>query len=352
MANHIFFAPASSGKTAYVLDLARQTAVSGQEVRICLPTALQAHAWRRRLAAAGGAIGIHVLTFDKLVTACLNAANEAYTQLSEPVQYRLLRTVIDQLPLEHYAPLVAKSGFVQVCQQLITELKSALVTPEAFTVAVSQLDDATPRLRELADIYTAYQNQLRAQGWADRVGLHWLALEALRERALSACRDWPLLIVDGFDDFTPSQLALLTLLAERVNSCVITLTQADLVDYPRYQRTAERTAAALGVTPQPLPYTDQDSGRHPALRRLSQRLFAPPTAEFEDSEVVFGAAAVTLWEAADRPAEARRLTLAQAAHHLGWPFPRSGGAAGPRHYPLLPLYPAGSRRVWLAGPSG
>lgn len=305
MVKHIFHAPAASGKTTYVLNLARQTAVSGQEVRICLPTGLQAEAWRQQLATAGGAFGVHVLTFDKLVTACINAAGEAYTQLSDPVQYRLLRTVIARLPLKHYAPLVAKSGFIQVCQQLITELKSALVTPEDFAAAITQIDNNTPRLRELADIYTSYQNQLRTQGWADRVGLHWLAVEALRERAPDACRDWPLLIVDGFDDFTSSQMALLTLLANRVDSCVVTLTQAAETSYPRYQRTAEMVAAALHVTPRPLPETAPDSTRHPALQHLAQRVFAPPTAEFEHSEAVPGEAVVTLREVADRPAEAR-----------------------------------------------
>ena len=40
-----------------------------------------------------------------------------------------------------------------------------------------------PRLRELAQIYAAYQARLQAQGWADRAGLGWLAVEALEERA-------------------------------------------------------------------------------------------------------------------------------------------------------------------------
>src|SRR5690606_10991180 len=103
MSRHLVLAPAASGKTAYMLHLARQTAGSLQhEVRVCVPTGLQAQSWRQRLAAAGGSLGVHVLTFDRLVATCLNEAHEAYTELSPPVQYRLLRTVIDQLPLPHY----------------------------------------------------------------------------------------------------------------------------------------------------------------------------------------------------------------------------------------------------------
>lgn len=302
MSKYIFFSLAAGGKSSYALGLAHQTAVSGQEVRICVPTGLQAQAWRQRLAAAGGAFGVHVFTFDRLVAACLNAAREAYTQLSDPVQYRLLRTVIDQLPLHHYAPLQAKPGFIQVCQRLITELKSALITPAAFATAVSPLD-ITPRLTELADIYGRYQHQLRTENWADRVGLHWLAVEALRDRAPDACRDWPLLIVDGFDDFTSSQLQLVTLLANRVGSCIFTLTQA-AVRYPRYQRTIEKVAVALNVTPQPLPVAAPPSASHPALRHLAQHLFARPIADPNGSQID-ATAVVTLLEVADRAAEAR-----------------------------------------------
>ncbi len=36
-----------------------------------------------------------------------------------------------------------------------------------------------PRLAELARIYAAYQDRLAAEGWADRAGMAWLALETL-----------------------------------------------------------------------------------------------------------------------------------------------------------------------------
>mgnify|MGYP000022350862 CR=1 FL=1 len=68
-------------------------------------------------------------------------------------------------------------------------------------------------LGELAQIYAAYQARLQAQGWADRAGLGWLAVEALEERAPEVARDWPLLVVDGFDNFTSVQLAMLGVLA-------------------------------------------------------------------------------------------------------------------------------------------
>ena len=93
-------------------------------------------------------------------------------------------------------------------ENLIGELKTARIWPDTFIKAVATLGDE-PRLRELALVYAAYQERLQAQGWADRAGLGWLAVEALEERAPNVAQDWPLLVVDGFDNFTPVQLALL-----------------------------------------------------------------------------------------------------------------------------------------------
>ncbi|MCB8943070.1 MAG: exodeoxyribonuclease V subunit gamma [Ardenticatenaceae bacterium] len=306
----LLLAPPAQGKTAYVLNLARETAVSQlTEIRICVPTALQARAWRERLAAAGGAIGIHILIFDDLVTACLNEAGQTYTKLSDPVQYRLLRQVIEQQPLSHYAALKAKPGFIQVVQRLITELKASRIYPADLAQAVSQLD-GEPRLRELADIYTAYQTHLQAQGWADRMGLHWLAVEALTDHAPAACRHWPLLIVDGFDDFTPIQLALLQLLAQRVGEFIITLPHSETAVYPRYQRTRREVEQALGISGRLLPATPL--AVDPSLHHLAQHLFV-----LDGRAAAANGEALTLCEAPD-PASEVRAALRWLKQRIVW----------------------------------
>ncbi len=300
MPTHLYYAPAAKGKTSYAVDLARKTAASlTAEVRICVPTSLQAHAWRKRLAKAGGAIGVRVLTFDELVATCLDLAGETYTQLSEPVQYRLLRAIIDRLPLTHFAPLKNKPGFIQLLQQMITELKFAQIEPAAFQETTYKLGNE-PRLTELATIYHHYQAQLQEQGWADRVGMYWLATESIAERAPQVGRNWPLLIVDGFDDFTPIQLTMLKLLSGRVSEMVITLTQSDTVDYPRYNRTRQEIEAAMGVRCLPLPDSHNKIGRLPELAHLATNLFTQNTTSIPKDQ-----SAIDLIEASDRTAEVR-----------------------------------------------
>ena len=266
MTTQLFLAPAAAGKTAYILDLVQGAAQDLQATpKVVVPTYLQARAWRRRMAEAGGTIGVRVLTFDRLYAECLDAAGEAYTELSEPVQYRLIRAMVDNLQLDHYAPLVAFPGFIQVLERLIGELKAARIHPDDFAQAVAGMG-GEPRLRELAQIYAAYQERLQLQGWADRAGLGWLAVEALEERAPQVGGDWPLLVVDGFDNFTSVQLALLQVLASRVGKTIITLTgTSDGRERPlvhrRFDETRKKLEAALGVQGSPDPGTGIAPGR-------------------------------------------------------------------------------------------
>lgn len=302
MSMHLYLAPAACGKTAYVLKRVRDTAYGlGATPRVVVPTHLQVRAWRRRLAEAGGAIGVRLLTFDRLYAECLNAAGEVYTELSEPVQYRLIRAIVDSLPLAHYAPLTDRPGFVQVLQELMGELKAARAWPEDFARAIVALGDE-PRLRELAQVYAAYQDQLQAHSWADRAGLGWLAVEALGERAPDVARDWPLLVVDGFDNFTPVQLALLEALANRVGELIITLTGAVEGSQPRqvhrrFNQTRRRLEAALDVRAEALP--EPASLQAPALAHLEAHLFE------SQANQVDGTAWVELIEAPDRAGEVR-----------------------------------------------
>ena len=302
MSVNILLAPAVAGKTAYVLDLAREAAQDlNATPRVVVPTHLQVRAFRRRLAESGGAIGVRVSTFDRLYAEVLGVAGEAYTELSDAVQHRLIRAIVDELPLAHYASIRGRPGFIHIVADLIRELKAARIWPETFSDAVASLGDE-PRLTELGRVYGAYQEHLQTRSWADRPGLGWLAVEALEERAPDIGADWPLLIVDGFDSFTPVQLALLQVLAKRVGKLIVTLTGA--VDHPerklvhnRFAKTRRVVEESLGVPATPLPALRT---RHaPPLTHLEANLFRSDAGQIE------GAGAIDLIEAPSRAAEVR-----------------------------------------------
>jgi ATP-dependent helicase/DNAse subunit B len=145
-----YLAPAAAGKTWYVLQRVREAARGlASTPRVVVPTQLQVRAWRRRLAEAGGAMGVRVLTFDGLYAECLTAAGEVYTELSDPIQYRLIRQIVDDLQLDYFAPITDRPGFFHILLKTIAELKAARIRPEELSKAVADLG-GEPRLGELA----------------------------------------------------------------------------------------------------------------------------------------------------------------------------------------------------------
>jgi ATP-dependent helicase/DNAse subunit B len=276
---------------------------------------LQSAAWKERLAEAGGALGVNVLTFGQLYRALLRATGEASTLLDDALQHGLLRSTVHGLHLEHYASLIDKPGFAVLLHGMIAELKAARIGPQSFAVAVAKLGDE-PRLRELVWIYAAYQEQLRANRWADEEELGWLALRALEDDPQLAS-DWSLLVVDGFDNLTTVQLDFLRLATPRARETFITLSGA--VDGPerglvqrRFLATRRALEGALGVRAEALPDGGTESRRtgsggerrEEALAHLERSFFVSQAAAYVPSEPGEGQA-VTLIAAADRAGEVR-----------------------------------------------
>ncbi len=308
MTTHLYLAPAASGKTTYLVVQARSLSKGlATTPRVVVPTQLQARAWQRRLAENGGALGVRVGTFHMLYRDILRAAGEVYVLLTNPIQYRLLRTLIASAPLHYYAPLRTRPGFAQVVHDLVRELKAGGVYPDAFTHAVQAMGGA-PRLLEIAHLYTAYQARLQESRWADFAGLGWLAAEALAQHREVGC-DWSHLFVDGFDDLTSVQVEVLRQLVGRVDDLTLTLTGSPdnaprALVHRRFNRTRQRLETTLDVNAEPLPPVPPNPNRVPSTRapvlvHLEAKLFKRDAVRQPAGD------AVTLIAAPDREAEAR-----------------------------------------------
>ena len=280
MPTHLLLAPAGHGKTRYAIDRIRAVLASEPlaPVAVILPNQTRVAEFRRRLAAAGGALGVNLFTFHTLYAELLTRAGEPKARLLEPVQVQLLRTIVDQLwregSLRHYASLRAKPGFVAVLRDTIQELKRARVFPKEFFSAVKGLG---PRIEELAAIYNAYQDWLLREDWADPEGQGWLAAIALDEHP-DLGRELRLLVVNGFDEFNPTQLVVLTLLARHARETLITLTgdpQRSRLAHRRFHRAQEALTTALDLEIETLA-TDAEAPRDlPALAYIENNLFEP-----------------------------------------------------------------------------
>ena len=135
--------------------------------------------------------------------------------LADPLRSHLLRLLVHDLcergEIRYYAALRDKPGFIAALRNTIEELKRARIFPEDFAASASGMG---PRLEEIARLYSAYQGWLQTQHWADNEGHGWLAAIAL-EADPGLGTDTRLLAVTGFDEFNPTQLAVLSLLGRR-----------------------------------------------------------------------------------------------------------------------------------------
>jgi len=225
MALSLFTSPAGAGKTQYVIEQIQKlcAAKSLPRILILLPTRAQTNAFRERLGkSARPLFGVTLADFYALYHSILDSAATLPRGLSEAARYRVLRALLQRLArageLTYLAPIADKPGLINVVAEIIAELKEGCVPP----ARLSELA-LTPRVRDLARIYAAYQDFLRAHELADHQGFGWLALAAL-EAQPQLCADYDYVAADGFDELNFTQLQVLKALAARLTRLDVTLT--------------------------------------------------------------------------------------------------------------------------------
>ena len=271
----LIIGPPSSGKThrciMRVLEIQREKPMV--PIWVVVPDRYQAHAFRRRLGAAGGAIGVHVGTFGHLYNEILWSAKKPIPVASAPVIHRFIRAALQKVQseqgLKHYAPIAEMPGFLRALRSTFAELKLARVWPEVF---LDLAKEHNPALAEIAWIYTEYQLKLGEIEWADPEGVNWLAAEAL-ESDSSLFTHCPILVVDGFDSFEGAQRSALGLLSQRVPELLVTLPGT----YPmvrtahrRFAKTLEQLSRDVPVEVDTLPV---ESRLPPVLAHIEKSLF-------------------------------------------------------------------------------
>jgi ATP-dependent helicase/nuclease subunit B len=293
-------APPASGKTQWAVNRIGEVLKAERlaVVWVIVPDRLQAHAFRSRLALGGGALGAQVGTFGDVYSEVLERAGVPTPVVSNAVTQRLLQTVLDELAragrLEHYQPLARSRGFAHTLRERFAELKRARVTPEEFLLQVRGED---PGLGELSLIYQAYQARLHQLRWADPEGVSWLAVEAL-ERNPRLLADWRLVVLDGFDDFNPTQLKALELLGQQAAELLVTLPGIPIparAVHQRFRRSLGELQRVLKPQLQPL---DNVPFLPPGLAELERLLL-------ERSHETFASGRVHLVEAQSPGQEAR-----------------------------------------------
>jgi len=310
MSSRLLLAPAGHGKTEYIVQRIRKTLSDEplEPVLVIVPNAIQAAGFRQRLVAAGGALGVEVHTFRTLYAEVLTRAGQPLPLLTDPVRIRLLRAIVDDLcergSIQHYAALRDRPGFINLLRNGIEELKRARIFPADFVEATR---DLSPHLSEVALIYNEYQEWLQRNDWADNEGRGWLAAIAL-ESSPELLSETRFLAVSGFDEFNPTQLAVLSLLAKRASETIITLTgdleRPQRPSQRRFQRAQGAIISSLGIEPEMMNSTSMLTL---SIARVESSLFETTRPELanEKSEITNPQSEIDFIEAQTRAAEVR-----------------------------------------------
>jgi ATP-dependent helicase/DNAse subunit B len=291
----LLLAPVGAGKTEaaiqHLLTLTAQQPFA--RAWVLLASERQIYSFRQRMVAAGGGrrvfFNAEFFNFYALYEHLLDAAGAPQRCLDTAARYSLLRrllaTLHQEAPFAVFDRIATLPGFARLAADFIFELKQNLIGADDFEAAAQ-----TDKDRDLARLYRAYQAYLKQHNLVDREGEGWLALDELRALP-SLATDVDLLIVDGYDQFTPLQARLLALLAGRARETFITLTtvpEREQTIGRRFERARVRLVdafadAGVGLTAAP---TTNDDDRHPALTRLLSQIFRRDSQPTPASEAV------------------------------------------------------------------
>jgi ATP-dependent helicase/nuclease subunit B len=268
--------PANAEKAGFVLGAYR--AALEDEPILVVPTFADVDHYRRELATAGAVFGVRVVAFSGLMREIARRAGLGGRPLSRLARERVAAAAIARVELTALAASADTPGFVQALLRLVTELEEQRIEPGRWWAAMRAWGEREPAraayAEELARLYGAYRDGLRAIERRDRVLHDQAALDALR---LEPAR-WgatPVLLY-GFDDLQPLQRdAIETLAVHAAAPVTVSLAyEPGRVAFAGRGQTFQELMA-LGPEHVELPARAEHYER-PALHALERTLFEPP----------------------------------------------------------------------------
>ncbi len=280
----VLVGPAGIGKTRFLLEnFSRLVQESDnpfrQDVLLILPTAEH----RERMVdlmlrkEGSGFFGERVTTLSRLMKEFLKAGDLSW---ATDVERRFLLTeILAEKGGAYFQEVATFPGFLEKMNDFVGELKESLISLEEFRKGVGKLKKSFPDTAEkyetLLAIYETYERRLTALGYRD----HRDALSLLKEIPSEKKGKTSLfrhLFLDGFFDFSPSQLEFLRWLSERSERVTLTLS----VDPSRkaeglFEVPLEtlKELEALGFEVVPFEGKTNERATSPELRQIEKNLF-------------------------------------------------------------------------------
>ena len=224
--------PPGCGKTEemlsrYVADVQH----GGFDVAVLIvPSARVARRVSRRLLTEGefdGLADARIFTFPDLAESLLRASHLEARELTTLQQELVMRQVVAEVEAEDGLSVLGASvhtpGLVRALLGFIEELKRAAIRPAEFTEGLRVAGLQRPLDEDLCAVYARYQEVLAERRLYDAAGKFWEARDLLEAGRMDPLGEMKTLYVDGFADFTTTQLQVLGHLAAFAQTTMMSL---------------------------------------------------------------------------------------------------------------------------------
>jgi ATP-dependent helicase/DNAse subunit B len=215
---------------------------------------------------ATGMLGAPFKTFDQFASDILEQEGDCAETLSDFQRGLLVQEVVQDLReaggLGPFDAACATPGFSAHVLRIITQLKQAGIDHNQFAEAIKTRPHASGFDPIVSAVYKGYQKAVIETEVYDRVGVIWQAETFARNRTPVALSTVDALILDTFDDFTPSELRLIDALRVHVSELVFGFSfnvgDASYEDLYALPRATSRRVCTIFDVPFPEPCEEKD----------------------------------------------------------------------------------------------
>ena len=243
----VLIAGAACGKTIEVLKriYSELSTAELKKIWVVLPDRRQVNSLRTNLISRGNLLGVAIGLFPDISKEILLKSDQYHAEAPNTILHRIVLEVVQvhslQGTLGELEVIKDKPGFIRLLHQKFSELSQA-----GFTGTESETAD--PQLAVILGLYQSYRERLMQFQLIDpnqTIGMAAAEL-ASNPRWVQA---WDLVVVDGFERFTPPQQDLICRLSEAGVRVMVTLAGDDPHGRMVYRRAQENLEKLKSVIP-------------------------------------------------------------------------------------------------------
>ena len=219
----IILGRAHSGKTQYILDRAEELYKNRAPFIIVVPEQFT-HLAEKRLIERIGCVEstmAEVLSFDRLARRVNASFPSDKHQLDAMGKALIISEILSETKLEYYKSAAKLPGFVKICNDEISELKSYMVSPDILKSIIDTTSDKSlsVKLKDIYEIYSTYEERIKNE-YADSDDKLSILTDSLEKnqpyRGVTV-------FFDEFSSFNPRERAIISALSVQAEMLYISL---------------------------------------------------------------------------------------------------------------------------------